>query len=188
MSVLEIQGAERPKITFAEVRNILHYAFDKHGVAIADSWLDFNERFWEGKLEPVPLFLVAATPYGNWSGLCTHNKQRTINIQIKHGLDLQTKRGVLLHEMVHQYLVESGANIRHNGQPWCTEIMRISRDYFGKAIWAGAPKMARVKRRNPKTKEMEKVITRINPPGPNGEPSLTQKEIAGWPHSVSLQP
>ena len=188
MTIKQIKGAKRPSITFKQLRTFVYHAHGKEGMQLADAWLEFNERFWQGELEPTPIFQPSSTAYGRWVGLTTFDKKRVYSIQIKLGkLSLAEKRQILVHEMVHQHLVETGVNPRHNSAGWCSEIMRISRE-LGREFWASPPKMARVERLNKETGRMEKTITRINPPGPNGEPSLSQQDIAHWPQSVGIQP
>jgi hypothetical protein len=55
----------------------------------------------------------------------------------RHGGYFTADRGTLLHEMVHQFLNETGDNIRHAGAPWCREIMRLTKQITGKEVWAG---------------------------------------------------
>ena len=39
------------------------------GARTADCWRDYNKRFFGGRLMPLPMFFVHASPYGRWVGL-----------------------------------------------------------------------------------------------------------------------
>ena len=41
------------------------------GLRVADAWRDFNDRYFSGRLKPVPITLVRTSPHGHWLGLCT---------------------------------------------------------------------------------------------------------------------
>jgi hypothetical protein len=57
---------------------------------------------------------------------------------------------------------------------WRREIMRLHELVTGKKIWAGASI----------TKRQDGRVVRINAPSPTGKASLTQRQIARWPHAV----
>ncbi len=177
MSTQEIETLNRPAVTFQDVRTILYSAFGQTGAAIADAWAHYSETYWNGTLEPCPIFLPAATPYGRWNGLCTYTARHVINLQLKYGQSDEDMRNVLLHEMVHQALVEQGVNPKHDDTPWCEEIMRISRDHFGERFWAAPSKVDRINGK----------CQRVQPNGPDGAMSLPLPEIARWPFSVGIQ-
>ena len=76
--------------------------------------------------------------------------------------------------MVHQYLNERGERAGHDSEGWRREIMRLHELVTGKKIWAGASI----------TKWQDGRVVRINAPSPTGKASLTQRQIARWPHAV----
>jgi hypothetical protein len=77
--------------------------------------------------------------------------------------------------MIHQYLNQCGEDASHKSDGWRREIMRLHKAITGKELWAGPSKLVRV----------DKKVIRINAPQPEtGRKSLTQGEIARWPHSV----
>jgi hypothetical protein len=82
----------------------------------------------------------------------------------------------LLHEMLHQCLFERSERAGHDSEGWRREIMRLHLEITGRPIWAGR---SRVIRENGKA-------VRRNAPSPTGEPSLTQMQIARWPHDTGL--
>ena len=88
--------------------------------------------------------------------------------------DLMADSGTLLHEMVHQYLNERGEPPGHDSEGWRREIMRLHELVTGKKIWAGASI----------TKRQDGRVVRINAPSSTGKASLTQRQIARWPHAV----
>jgi hypothetical protein len=61
-----------------------------------------------GELRPTPIIYVPISTYGHWIGLChtNHPEERADLIYLMRK-DWETVRGALLHEMVHQALVES---------------------------------------------------------------------------------
>ncbi|MEM8610653.1 MAG: hypothetical protein AAGF93_01450 [Cyanobacteria bacterium P01_H01_bin.105] len=176
MSALEIEDADRPEISFAEMQKFLHLGFGKRGIIIANAWQLYNNEFWQGRLKPIPIFLPHATSYGSWIGACVHNENQVLNIQIKHGMDMQNILNTLLHEMVHQALIESEQNAAHNALPWCQEIMRISQDYFDISFWA-APALPR---------KVDGCSVRLQKESPDGEISISRHAIARWPRSVQI--
>ena len=100
----------------------------------------------------------------------SNDEGRTIMLNVPTMFtDLRADSGTLLHEMVHQYLNERGEPAGHDSEGWRREIMRLHEMLTGKKIWAGASITKRL---------------RINAPSPTGKASLTQRQIARWPHAV----
>jgi hypothetical protein len=81
--------------------------------------------------------------------------------------------------MIHQGLAQAGKNPKHDGNPWCSEIMRISL-YFDRSIWAGKYTVVKVEGKS----------VRANMPRPKGNRAriLDQDEISRWPHSIDIEP
>ena len=73
-----------------------------------------------------------------------------------------------------QYLNERGEPAGHDSEGWRREIMRLHELVTDKKIWAGASI----------TKWQDGRVVRIYAPGPTGKASLTQRQIARWPHAV----
>jgi hypothetical protein len=59
---------------------------------------------------------------------------------------------------------------------WRREIMRLHEVITGRRIWAGRSK----------TKRIDGKVVRINEAAADGTLSLTQGDIARWPHSVGI--
>jgi hypothetical protein len=174
---VEVIDVTREQITFVEMRQMLGWSFGDEGRLIADLWDAFNERHWDGRLVPVPLFFPRVTTYGHWLGLYTCNAaNESIHIQLKFQLTTKQKADVLLHEMVHQFLAECGQNPKHNGIPWCNEIMRLTKEIWGVEIHA-SPSV-------PRKKDGRSV--RIQKPSAIGQESISRPQIAAWPCSIGL--
>jgi hypothetical protein len=155
---------------------------------VADCWADYNERYWGGRLRPLPVFLTPATPYGKRLGWTCCEPQVT-HIALAYPLTcpaegqvLVADRSTLLHEMTHQGLSEAGLCPEHKGQPWRDEVMRLHRLLTGQDIWAGAPTVVKEKDGDGARRSV-----RLNRPQPvTGQPSLSQADIARWPGSVGI--
>lgn len=153
------------------------WSYGEHGVLIARLWQAFNEKHFGGKLVPCPLFFPTATPYGKWIGLFTMNHSfESLHIQLKYSLSVDSKADVLLHEMVHQYLCETHQATGHNANPWCNEIMRLTKEIWGVTIHASPDSPRRVNGRS----------VRMQKPAADGTPSITRRQIATWPQSIGL--
>ncbi len=170
--------AKRDPISFKEMQTMLKWSYGDEGLTLAESWRRWNERLWEGRLQPVPIIQPTATPYGHWIGLYSYNHEnQSLSIQLKRGCPLSDKIDILLHEMVHQGLSESCNDPSHNAIPWCQEIIRITKAVWDIDIWA-SPSV-------PRKRDGRSI--RIQKPSPNGEPSIPLKAIASWPHSLGLK-
>lgn len=181
---------ERPRCSFPDMRRFLEIGWGGLGLRVASTWADYNERYFNGKLEPIPILLVSTSPYGHWLGCtyCAHLRRRAHLIQLTwptQGKVLIADKGVLLHEMIHQGLAENGQSPKHEAEPWCGEIMRIHEAITGRRIWATPDRV--VKLPMDKTTGKRK-SARIQDDDPvTGAPSLGRMEIATWPHSVGLR-
>lgn len=175
---IQIIDSERQSLDFANLRRLMGWSWGDAGEWIADLWQEFNQRHWQGTLDPTPIWFPSASPYGRWIGQFTGNMQRqSHHIQLVRRLDRQERADVLLHEMIHQNLFESKQCTDHNAVPWCSEIMRLSREIWGVELWA-APS-------NPR--KLEGASVRIQKSCPdNGKKSIPRSSIARWPHSVGL--
>jgi len=172
---VEVIDADREQITLAELRQMMRWGFGDEGAELADLWASLNDRLWDGQLDPVPLWLPRCTTYGAWIGLCTSNtKGQVLHLQVKYQLGRQARADVLLHEMVHQCLVQTGQKSNHNAWPWCEEIRRLTSDIWGIDIWASPAVPRKVDGRS----------KRVQRPGPDGQQSITRRQIATWPSSI----
>jgi hypothetical protein len=129
----------------------------------------------------VPLVLTNAQPFGKLLAFSSHDpsgtrgRTITLNVPKSHNV-LVADNNTLLHEMVHQGLAEAGEDAKHDGAGWRREIMRLHAEITGQSLWAGRSRIIR---------ENGKAVRR-NAPSEAGLPSLTQKQIARWPHDTGL--
>lgn len=171
-----IEGARSP-MTLEQLEQMMAWSFGAEGASVAKLWGAFNRELWGGALMPCPIWFPAATAYGKWAGLYTRNQDyQSLHIQIKHGVSFDDKAGILLHEMVHQYLGESRQDTKHNAKPWCSEIMRITEKVWGVQIWA-SPSSPR---------KVGGASVRVQALSPTGKESIPRACLAGWPHSMGL--
>jgi predicted SprT family Zn-dependent metalloprotease len=162
-------------ITLRQALITAEHAFGATGRRTVELWQQYNQAYFDGKLRPTPIIYVPTSTYGHWVG-CTHYRhdQERASLIYLMRKDWQMVRGILLHEMVHQCLVEAGQDASHAGQPWRDQIMRISGEHFGVNFHAGRIKVIKEK----KTRKSIKL----------NEGDLTQGEIARWPQSVHIIP
>ena len=165
------------RFTIEDMHRFASEAWGPLGEFIVSRWCEFNVRYFDGALKPVPLVISNTLPFGKMLAFCSYNpgaSGRTITLNVpKDHERLVADNNTLLHEMVHQFLFERGEYAAHDGEPWRREIMRLTKIITGRDIWAGRSKTARSNGR----------VIRIHLPHPEtGEASLPQKIIARWPH------
>ena len=178
MSDIEIQKFDRVPILREQMECMLRWTYGNEGSELARLWCSFNDQLFEGRLSPVPIFQPTASPFGRWIGLYQGNdRNESLLIQLLRGESREEKFAVLLHEMIHQCLHESGENPNHNSIAWCNQIMRLTREVWKLEIWA-APSLPR---------KIKGASVRVQKSSPDGKPSITRKQIASWPQSLGLQ-
>jgi len=174
---IELLDDDREPITVPQLRQMMGWTFGRDGEQLADLWAALNDQLWGGLLEPTPIWLPRVTTYGRWVGKYTGNlEHRTLSIQVKWQLGEQGRADVLLHEMVHQRLHERRECTKHNAWPWCREIVRLTRELWGRDIWASPAVPRRVAGHS----------TRVQVAGPGGLQSISRQAIATWPQSIGL--
>ncbi len=160
------------------MRQLTTWSWGEMGACIADLWLQFNERHWAGMLMPCPIWFPRTLPYWRRKGKCTGNLYgQTLHIQILLGLPMQEKANVLLHEMIHQYLLQAEKPTEHNDWPWCDEVMRLSKDIFGLDIWAAPAHPRKVRGKSQRVQQVRA----------DGRKSISMQVIAEWPQSTGWQ-
>jgi hypothetical protein len=171
--------------TYIQMRQALTVGWGPLGARVAKGWLDYNRVYWEDKLKPLPIFLTPTSPYGHWIGLtcCSETVTHIAMTAPRVGKVLVADRNTLLHEMIHQYLFETGQDPKHEGEPWRKEIMRLHELLTGETIWAGAYTVKKVRQANGRRKSVKG--NRAEPRA--GRPSITQGEIARWPQSLGIR-
>jgi hypothetical protein len=168
--------------TFDDMLKFATEAWGPLGTRTAHMWRIYNERYFDSALKPVPLVITNTQPFGKRLAFCSYGdangQGRTITVNVPKNYDrLLADNCTLLHEMIHQYLFERGEYPSHDGVGWRREIMRLHKIITSTDLWAGRST----------TKRIEKTVTRINVPDPEtGLASLTQMQIARWPHDQPL--
>jgi hypothetical protein len=141
-------------------------------------WRQYNEEYFGSILMPTPVLYVPTTPYGGCVGLTC--RDRYIYLMPPNGSrSWAFTRGTLLHEMTHQYLQQVEKNPKHAGEPWCSEIMRLS-TILGKNIWAGKYTVKKV--------EGKSVRANTARPADSSGQILNQVEIGTWPQTLGIDP
>jgi len=141
-----------------------------------DTWASHNAAFFGNRLTPGPI-LWGLTPHGHLLGSYAHGRNAiTLHTALINPrsdawciLDLLGERyaaDVLLHEMIHQDLYQAGENTKHNEEPWCNSILRIT-------LLLGLPP---IKAKPIRQKRVGGKVTWFTEPG-----HLTRREIASWP-------
>jgi hypothetical protein len=168
--------------SFEDMERFASEAFGPRGLATVKKWAVFNKRYFGGKLRPVPLVITHAQPFGNRIGFCSYfqgnqyqGRTITLNVPKRHYV-LLADNVTLLHEMIHQCLFENGERPEHASEGWRREIMRLHKQITGRHLWAGRSM----------TQRIGDQVVRINQPADDGTPSLTQGQIARWPHDIGI--
>jgi hypothetical protein len=180
------------RFTLKDMERFALEAWGPFGAKVVERWVELNDRYFDGKLKPIPLVLTHAQPYGKRLAFCSHNPNgahhRTITLNVPHNpgaagsYALLADNGALTHEMIHQLLQQRGVASGHDSEGWRKEIMRLNLAIAGREIWAGKSMTKRVIGEDGKKSK----VIRINQPKPDGTPSLTQDEIARWPHTCGI--
>ena len=101
------------------------------------TWREFNDLYFAGELQPVPIVLTYMQPFGRRIAFCSYsptvplgvagilqrernaNFGRMITLNVPQaGKFLVADNATLLHEMIHQYLSERGESASHDSEPW----------------------------------------------------------------------
>ena len=69
-----VTSHSRPQLDFADMHGFLEHGWGELGIRVANCWRDFNDRYFDGRLRPLPIVLVATSPHGHWLGL-THGSR-----------------------------------------------------------------------------------------------------------------
>jgi len=173
--------------TYGEYRQAAIWLWGPAGEFAADEFGRLNREHFAGSLPPLPI-VIGITAYGRCIGLTRrHSTPRiTLASEIFNGSHRQhggplTVSDVLIHEMLHAFLILRGESPDHNAAPWCRMITELSPALVGREISAEPVGTMRVPNpdragdpKAPKTK-----VVRQPKPG-----CLGQDQLATWPHSV----
>jgi len=173
-----------PAITWDEMQRALATGWGELGFRTAETWRDYNQQYFGGRLQPLPVFFTNTTPHGSRLGHCRWKKDASgercrhiaLNMPNK-AYDLIADRGTLLHMMVHQALHEKELDATHAGEPWRDLIVRLHKQITGERLWAGGQRVVK-ERQSDGSRKSKRV--QMSCPDPTAI-ALNQKQIAQWP-------
>ena len=61
------------KFTLDDMAKFATEAWGPFGGAVVEKWVEFNQRFFGGKLRPVPLVLTNTLPHGRLLAFCSYS-------------------------------------------------------------------------------------------------------------------
>jgi hypothetical protein len=146
-------GVTPPRESYLQAATVL---WGEAGAFAVREFQRLNAELFARSLPPLPI-VIGLTAYGHCLGLTRHrggwsDGQRpriTLAPEIFQG-SAHMRGGrhrvtdTLVHEMVHAKLILAGEDASHNGQPWCTEITRLSPLVLGHAILVAPVHVRRV--------------------------------------------
>lgn len=159
--------------TLADYRLAALTLWGETGAWFVDEFQRHNERYFAGGLPPLPI-VFGLSAYGHCLGVTRFEGEwgplPRITLSTSYGpLGQNVASDLLLHEMIHARLILAGEDTRHNADPWCREIMRIT-----PLLRLPAIRAARVR-----TRRVNKVPQQRELPG-----HLSRAQLARWPHSI----
>lgn len=137
---------------------------------------EFNRRWFGNRLRSIPVLVVDSMPYGKSLGQFRGNDLLVFK-------NAPNPEAVLLHEMVHQMLSETGRAVagkgrdgRHNNPAWCSAIVELTQRIWGRKVQAAPDRIGKV--RGPDGKRRSVRVVHAG--------HLTREEFSGWPWSLGL--
>ena len=133
-------------MTNDEMKTFLTLGWGKFGTSIQAAWCKYNDLYFNNTLKPLPIVPTAILPYGHCVAYTRGSRGIANHIMLaapKQGEVLVADKGVLLHEMIHQHLFETGKDPSHAGKPWCDCIVRLNKQIGRKAIHAAPDKFGK---------------------------------------------
>src|SRR5262245_49408530 len=173
--------------TLRDMERFAGEAWGPLGTNTFRKWVEFNDRYFAGKLRPIPLVITHVQLFGRRMAFCSHNAVtggRTITVNVPKmpgsagNYPLFADNGNLLHGMVHQLLRDAGEPAGHDSEGWQQEVMRLHRLITGKEIWAGRSMTKRVEGSEGRLSR----VVGVNEERSGVRVSMTQLQIAEWPH------
>jgi len=123
------------KFTLADMERFAEHAWGELGSNTVRMWSEFNEKYFGGKLHPIPIIITPTLPFGKrladcWSHIQPGRGLIRLNMPLTTGhgdYSLVADNNTLLHEMVHQLPFERGEDASHKSEGWRREIMRLNK-------------------------------------------------------------
>ena len=185
--------------TYREYRQAAIWLWGPAGEFAADEFGRLNREHFAGSVPALPI-VIGITAYGHCIALTRGHRVPRISLasELFNGSRERPGAGgkqtpgrisggpltvsdVLLHEMLHAFLMLRGEAADHNAPPWCRMITELTPDLTGDEIKAepvGTMRVPNPARETDPQAPKTKVVRRAKPG------HLTQQQIASWPHSV----
>jgi hypothetical protein len=180
MTAVEVPDSEPPSLSVEDMTRLIERAFGARGRYLVDCWAAYNSAFFANALTPVPVMLLWSSGSRLQTGQTQYGRGFTFNIQIKRALSPKHARTALLHQMVHQNLVEHGLDPKHSGRPWRDEIERLSRLVFRVHVRAAGSRVVKVR-----DADGGRISQRTGPDTSHAN-VLNDDQIGHWPHAGFL--
>lgn len=171
--------------TRAEYRQAAIWLWGAAGEYAADESARVNREYFAGSVPPLPV-VIGITAYGHCLGL-TRGRRRAIprislaSRAFNHG-GPRTVFDLILHEVLHAFLMLRGEDPAHNAAPWCAMITELTPAVITGAEILAAP-VGTTRVPNPaRERDPQAPKTRVVRRARDGH--LTQDQLARWPHSV----
>jgi hypothetical protein len=166
--------------TYRQYRQAAELLWGEAGSFLADEFERLNGTYFDDELPPLPL-VIGLMAYGRCIGKTRYHAVPRISIASQLFTDgLGEVSDTLLHEMVHAALMLRGVSPKHNDDPWCDEIIRISK-MAGFDIVAKPVRPRRIV--NPERDDDPDAPLTVVRRQPD-EGALTQRELGRWPHCL----
>ena len=78
------------QFTAEDMRRFAGEAWGALGVNIVEQWVEFNARYFDGVLKPIPIVITNAQPYGHCLAFCSYGGNasgRTITLNFPRARD-----------------------------------------------------------------------------------------------------
>ena len=174
-------------VSFEEYARAARLLWGDAGTYAAAEFRHLNDRYFRGELPPLPI-VINLTAYGHCIGLTRPtawlaHPRITVSTEAFNGSrrmpgGRRMVTDVLVHEMVHAWLILRGENPKHNDDPWCKTIGELSLAVLGHEINARPVRPRRVPNpdREADPKAPKTIVVRRPEPG-----AMSQGDLARWP-------
>jgi hypothetical protein len=158
--------------THDQCRVAAEIAYGEAGVYAVEEFDRINRWLFDGALPPTPI-VIGLTAYGRTRGFCRgQSADRPVPRITLHPLIFGARNRVtdmIIHEMLHAFLMSEGREHKHNTKPWCEMIEKLSPAVLGLEIHA----------RPVNTRSIGGVRKKAPLDG-----HLEQHQLASWPGSL----
>lgn len=162
-----------PRTEYADFRHAAGLLWGDAGRWAVDESERWNSEAFDNELPPLPI-VIGLTAYGRSLAVCRYpGSNRPLPRVTIHPSEFNTEglrhaSHVVLHELLHAWLMLRGENSTHNAAPWCGAIVRLSRRLFDLEIVA-----------IPETNRRAATKARRAELG-----AISRTAVSSWPHSI----